>query len=265
LEETSLKEEISLLAQQIISTDKKELSGVLNTARKELNSFSSPVIQRYTEKTTINLENVFNNKADLFLVLPFDKLNSYHDKVLRLLLSAIFIRLINRASYQHLEKEILFLLDEMPQYGKIKKIEDCLLIGRAYGVRIMAISQTLEKLKSAYPASWETFLTSNLKVFFGINDVSTSEYVSKLFGMQTIETMSINRGENKGELNKSSSEGESESHTGRPLFTADEIRQFGPNIACAFLPGEKPLLIKKTKYYQQPHYKGRFDKNPLEG
>jgi type IV secretion system protein VirD4 len=54
------------------------------------------------------------------------------------------------------QHSLLMVIDEMPALGYMKQIEQILTYGRGYGVRLMAISQTIELIKGVYPKSWET-------------------------------------------------------------------------------------------------------------
>ena len=262
VEEDLLEGEIAHMAKPFLGMDQKQIGDILSTVRTSTEIFRSPALSHCTDKTTIDFEKIFEGKADLFIIIPYDKLCDNHSKTIRLLLSAIFLKLVNRKKKP--SKQVLFILDEMPQYGRIQKIEDCLLVGRAYGASILAISQTIESLKSTYPRSWETFLGSSMKVIFGVTDLTTARYVSGLFGKETVKSKSKNKGESTSKRTKSSSEGESINVIARDMFTPDEITRFSNDVVSVFHPGHKPCLLKKIQYFKHKHYKGKFDKNPFE-
>lgn len=117
---------------------------------------------------------------DLFICIPPQKLET-QSRLLRLLTGIVFLEMQNAAGNigQH---SLLMVIDGMPALGYMKQIEQILIYGRGYGVRLMAISQTIELIKGVYPKSWETFFSNQLSVFFGCNDPMTCEFVSKMIG-----------------------------------------------------------------------------------
>ena len=156
----------------------------------------------------------------------------------------------------------------MALLGSIPKVDEALVVGRGYGVKILAVAQNVELIQKFAPHTWQTFLESNLLVFIGPSGLQSSEYVSKLLGQSTIETFSKNKSENqqKGSLKSSSSEnqGESQSYQGRPILTADEVRFLGEDTVISFYKNTRPFLLKKIKYYEHSVWKGKYDSNPLE-
>jgi len=256
----------SRIAASLLTTALEEISGILNTVKNELAFFDSPLMQKITAKTTIDLNKLIQNRADLYLCIPVDKLDSY-GRIIRLIISIVFN--VAQRHENKSKKPVLMVLDEMSLLGYIQKIEDALIVGRGYGVKILAVTQTLELIQSLYSTKWETFLSSHLLVFFGVNDLKGSQYVSKLLGQSTIESFSRNKSESqqKGELRSTKSsenQGESQSYQGRAILTPDEVRFMNEDTVLAFCKGIRPMVFKKVKYYQHPEWKGKYDPNPLE-
>ena len=168
---------------------------------------------------------------------------------------------------------LLFLLDEMPALGRMPQIEHALVYGRGYGVRILAVSQTIEKLRSVYPSSWRTFLSSDLCVFFGSTESEAAGYVSERLGKKTV----LSRGENlshsqsqkeqDGKLTSygsaSEQKGFSFSETQRSLLSPDEVARLKPSVLIAFVSGEPPLFLQRINYLVHPYYYGKYQANSL--
>ena len=254
------------VAASLLSTAPEEISGILNTARNELGIFDSPLMQEVTSSTTIDLNKLILNQADLFLCIPIEKLKAY-SRVIRLIVSMVFI--IAQKNQTCLKKPLLMVLDEMALLGSIPAVEEALVSGRGYGVKILAVAQNLELVQKFSPDTWETFLASNLLVFIGPTGLKSSEYVSKLLGQSTIEAVSNNKGESqqKGQLRTSltsENQGESQSFQGRPMLTSDEVRFLGDDTVIAFYKDLRPILLKKIKYYIHELWQRKFGNNPLE-
>jgi type IV secretion system protein VirD4 len=147
----------------------------------------------------------------------------------------------------------------------MKWVDEALLYGAGYGIHIMGIAQTLEKLQAAYHHSWKTFLSSNLVVMFGTGDIDTAKTVSAMLGQRTIQTSSSSQGESAQTKSGSSSyqEGQSYAYTARPLITPDEVLRLGNEVMLVIAKGHYPIMCGRMDYRTQPEYKGKFEENPF--
>lgn len=252
------------VASALLTTAPEEISGSLNTVRNELGIFDSPLIQKMTAKSTIDFHKIIHNKADLFLCIPLEKLKTY-SRLMRLIISMAFS--IVQKNEQRSPKSLLMVLDEMSLLGAIPAVDEALVAGRGYGVKILAVAQNIELIQKISPEAWETFMESNLLAFIGPSGLKSSEYVSKMLGTSTIETVSKSKGENQQKGSKFSSsenQGESQSYQGRPILTPDEVRYLGEDVVLAFYKGVRPIILKKITYYRHLAWKDKYDPNPLE-
>ncbi len=79
-----------------------------------------------------------------------------------------------------------FLLDEMPSL-RIEMLDTAAPVFRRFGVRLVAITQDLEKLRQAYPDSWRGFIgNSQCVIWMGNDEQDTLEYLCKELGTRTI-------------------------------------------------------------------------------
>jgi len=117
-------------------------------------------------------------------------------------------------------------------------------------VRLWPILQDLTQLKRDYKESWETFLgNAGLTQWFGVNDLTTLEYLSKRLGQTTLDV--INQGEiSRGQALKGFS-GRSVSKQVIELMTPEEIgryfsRQSGRQLVL--WPGSDPIVMQRLNY-----------------
>jgi type IV secretion system protein VirD4 len=256
----------SRLAGSYMSIAEEELSSTLTTAQRHLRFTDTPIMDRVLSHSSINLRDIIDNKADLYLCIPVESLDT-QSRVIKLILTTLFMLI--RTHPKKPQVPILMLLDEFALLGNIPGLEKVFLVGRGYGVKIMAIMQSLEKIKTTYPDSWETILGSNLTIFINSSDNGTQDYISRKIGMMTIETSSRSSGESEqksllARASRSENEGESTQCISRALLTPDEIGILGDEIVIAFLQGKRPMLLKKICYYKDKAWKGKFGVNPLE-
>jgi TraM recognition site of TraD and TraG len=86
---------------------------------------------------------------------------------------------------------VLFVLDEFATLGHMRQIEDAAGQIAGYGVKLWPILQDLGQLKALYRERWETFMgNAGILQFFGNNDLTTLEWISKRIGTTTIQQLS---------------------------------------------------------------------------
>ncbi len=249
----------SRAAARVLSTEPRELSGCMNTARECLSFLDSPSYRHITSKTTIDLEDIFTNKADLFFCIPDDEIESHGHFFIRLVLSLIVHQLKRRDHPP--KKNVLFLLDEMAAIGRIREVKNILLLGRSYGISLMGIAQSIEALKDIYKGEIKTILSSSLVMFLVVRETDDMSYISKRLGHKTVfsESNSTNEGDSKSKKSRT------KSAIRREVLTTDEINDLGKNYVVAFLEEMKPIVFKRLTYFSDKTFQGKFDQNKFHG
>lgn len=190
----------------------------------------------------------------LFLALPDE------DKTFNFLAAifyqCLFDSIIQRCrSYDgdRLAGNVHCFLDEFANVGMIPNFDNLIATIRSRGVSVSVMLQNLAQLKKMYKESWET-ITGNCDstLFLGGSEQSTTEWVSKLLGKETIDTRTTS--ETKG-MNGSWSV--QYQRTGRELLTPDELAQLD-NTQCIYvLRGLRPFKSRKIQPGQTSFRKPR--------
>jgi type IV secretion system protein VirD4 len=100
---------------------------------------------------------------------------------------------------------------------------------------------------------------AGLLQFFGNNDLTTLEYISKRLGRSTI--MTVSKGEISTEQGAGGFTGESAQFQASELMTPDEVGRFfsrQSNAQVLIWPGADPIAIDRVRYYDAPFFKGKF-------
>lgn len=192
---------------------------------------------------TISLNTIGKEKTAVFMIIP-DTHSTFT------FLTSIFYELFFETNiYQadhlpqgHLPIPIQCLMDEFANIGKMPSFEKKIAVMRSRWISTMIIIQNYTQGKSLYKDDWETIVGNcDNFLFLGGNEKSTTEYVSKILGKQTIQTTdtSQTRGRN-GSYSKS------EKHTGRDLLTPDEVARLDTKKCIYILRGIKPFIATKT-------------------
>lgn len=249
----------SRAAAKVLSTEPRELSGCMNTAREALSFLDSPSYRKITSKTNFKVEDIFENKADLFFCIPDDEIESHGHYFIRLVLSLIIHQM--KRLERPPEKNVLFLLDEMAAIGRIREVKNILLLGRSYGISLIGIAQSIESLKDIYPKEIKTILSSSLVMFLGIRETDDMSYVSKRLGHKTVFSESSSKNEGGTKSNESTTK----SAVKREVLTTDEINKLGNQYVVAFIEEMSPIVLKRLSYFSDKTFQGRFDQNKFQG
>lgn len=234
----------------------EEFSAIMSTVQQDLRWLADPLIRKsLTQRDVdfgalkgVNREGRPVKGCIIMVVLPLEYVET-HAAISRLALgSAIWAM-----QRQPLAREkVLFIIDEAAALQKLKRLPNWLATLRKYRAVLWPIFQNIGQIKALYGADWQSFIANcGLRQFLGAADLETAEYVHKLLGEQTTYTTSINP---EGE--------ESHAQTRRALMTVDEVLYFDRDRQIVFNGNHKPMNLIKTRYWERPELRGRYNQNP---
>lgn len=234
----------------------EEFSAVLSTMKQDTNFIEDPIMQQALSGTSADLSALKGTLGGrnikgcaVSVVMPLEYLETH----------AAYARLVTAVALRTMQNgplargRVLFLLDEFPALGPMKRISSGLATLRKYRVWLWPIVQNLGQLKILYGANWQTFISNaGFLQFMGAGDLETAEYVSKYCGEATIEVAQKNPG------------GVSRSLARRQLAMPDEIMCLAEGMQIVSIGNLRPLLLKKTPYWQRggPRH---YNPNPYYG
>ena len=184
-----------------------------------------------------------NGKTAIFLALPDE--DPTFNFLAAIFYQCLFDSIIRRCrTYpgECLATPLHCFLDEFANVGRIPNFDKLVATIRSRKVSVSIILQTIAQLKTMYKDSWETIVGNcDSILFLGGNEQSTTEWLSKLLGKETIDVRTT-----------SDSKGVSGSHTvnyqrtGRELLTPDELAQLDNDKCIYNLRGLHPFLSRKA-------------------
>lgn len=132
--------------------------------------------------------------ATVYLVVSPERMASMRS-VLRVLLGqhlgeAIRVRRIldeGNAEDENLPKKypdwpMMFYLDELPQLGYMRIIEDAVAITRSYRIRLWLFTQDMAQLEEVYP-KWRSLIANcRCQIYFRPNDKTTADHIAERLG-----------------------------------------------------------------------------------
>lgn len=248
-------------ANTLVAMSDKERSSILSTAIVQTDFLDSPSMRDVLSKSDFTLKDLKETPSTVYLSLPAGRMGT-HSRWLRLMI-ALAIEAMERHAKKP-EHPVLIIMDEFHALGPMRVIERAAGLIAGYGVRLWPILQDLTQLKRDYKESWETFLgNAGLTQWFGVNDLTTLDYLSRRLGKTTLEVIS------QGEISRSKA---AEGFSGRSvskqivdLMTTEEIARFfsrQSNRQLVLWPGADPIALERLHYDSDPYLTGKFDPDP---
>lgn len=150
---------------------------------------------------------------------------------------------------------VLACLDEFPVLGYMKQLETASGLIASFGVKLWVILQDWNQGKALYGERWETFAgNAGIMQFFGNNDVTTTEYISKCLGKTQVEV--ARTGEVAQDQQSKGLSGRSEAIELYDLMTSDEIRRyFSRNDSLkrqlVLWAGHHPMILQRVIWHDE--------------
>ncbi|MFC5369828.1 VirD4-like conjugal transfer protein, CD1115 family [Arcanobacterium bovis] len=191
---------------------------------------------------TIELDRIGQEKTALFMIIP--DTHAAFNFLISIFYEQLFetnIYIADHTPNGHLPVHVQCLMDEFANIGQIPSFERKIAVMRSRGISTAIIIQNMAQGKALYKDSWETIVGNcDSFLFLGGTEKSTTEYVSKMLGKQTIA--SLDHSQSKG---RSGSWSESERTLGRELLTPDEIGRLPAKECIYILRGIRPFKSRK--------------------
>jgi len=258
-----ISEAIEAAAADFFDKPSTERGSVLSTARRHTKFLDFPSIQAVLTGHDFDLTDLKTAPGGMtvYLCLP----------AARLATCSRWFRLFVNLALDAMEREaakpkvpVLLCLDEFATLGHMRQIEAAAGQIAGFGVKLWPILQDLTQLKRDYKEGWETFLgNAGVIQFFGNNDTTTLEYISKRLGKTSIM---VNRGaQTTHDQRTKGASGTSWATEVHDLITAEEAgRMFGRDDRLrrqlVIRAGRDPMVIERALYHDDALFAGKYDK-----
>ena len=213
-------------------------------------------------KSDFSLKDLKWEKLSVFLCLPARHMDT-HDRWLRVIINlAVGALEPRRSDPKDKDKPpVLLLLEEFPVLKHMEKLEAAAGQLAGSGVKLWVVVQNLGQLKRHYKDGWETFIANaGVITAFGNADLETLEYITRKLGKVA---MRVERG--SGASSSALLGGArltQEDLREWPLLDTDEAEQQLARERLRLLvlaAGRAPVLLRRTEYWDDPHFAGMFD------
>ena len=236
------------------NTGENTFKSITSTAKTKLQVFEIPSVVKNIGKSDFRALDLVNSDkpVDLYFVIKPKDID-----LLAPLVRIMYIQLTNLLMESLSKKNfnIIFLMDELNAYGRMKPLVKGLGYYAGFGIKMVGIFQGLDQLNSTYDKQGKEVLNGcQIQVFGRPNDEAAPDYISKTLGKETIRVKSRNIGL-KG--------GGNISEQGKDLLSPSEIRLLPDRKAVVITGYKKPLLLDKLYYYEYPELLKRTQHQPV--
>ena len=232
-----------------------ERGSVLSTARRQLKFLDYPGIRDVVRTHDFDLSALKKRATTIYLCLPARHIGTC-SRWLRLFVNLTLQSMEEIRTPPATGRPVLCCLDEFASLGKMQQIEDAAGQIAGFGVKLWPILQDLGQLKSLYGDRWETFMgNAGVLQFFGNNDLTTLEWISKRCDKTSIRSRRDSSIANSQERGGAS--GENWATEIYDLVTPGEAaRLFGrddPLLRQLVIVAGRPPIVLQRAFYDKHH------------
>lgn len=238
-------------ADTFLRKDVKIQSGTLTNLNSQMGVWDSRQLKRYMSKSDFRFEDLKEEIMTVYFCIPPDRLSA-NTRLMRLFFGQAIAAMTRNPKKPF--APVVFFLDEFPQLGRMKPIEEGLAYLAGYGVRLWLFAQDLGQIRSIYGDMTQSILANcAVRTFFGTSDPDTAKMVSEMCGTMTVPVNSFGQSENMNTIGGQGTLNSGIGFSGRPLMTPQEVMSMDrQREQLVFIQGENPILAYKRSYLEQP-------------
>ncbi|MGZ7870448.1 type IV secretory system conjugative DNA transfer family protein (plasmid) [Methylobacterium radiotolerans] len=252
---------------QYIALEPETRNSAVFNVNLSMSLWNNGLISAATETSDFDLRQLRRKPTTIFIGCTIAQLSIFRP-LIRILLQQIHDVLMETIPGKDEPHQVLLMLDEFAQVGRMDSLISKITISAGYGFRMALIVQDLAQLDEIYGKAIRTTTVSgsHIKLFIQINDDETAKYVSGMLGERTVRyTTPLLRG-GQGPF---AARGSQPHLIPRPLRTPLELREMSDRVAILMVRNSRSFEVGKIRHYaDRPYrrlyqaYKGRMPDVP---
>lgn len=259
---------VSRIGAEMADRADKERSGIISSAKTELEAFAVPTIARNTAYSDFRISDLMNHEVpfDLYFVTPPNSVD-ITSTLMKLFINQITFIL---TSHQEINKKgeniafrhrLLIVFDELIAMGRIDLFHRATQYYRGFGIKLLLIIQDMKQLKEVYGENNSFLGNMSTTIYYTTNDVDTARYIEARLGNKTEKIITKSYGAGGFLFRKNVNY--SEQYVKRPLMTTEEIFTMHEKEAIILSAGKRPIRAKQARWYEDDEFKNRFARVPV--
>lgn len=248
---------VSSGAREMLNKSDAERASIISSTLTFLKLYRDPIVAANTREHDFSIQDlIFHEKpVSLYLGIPPSDIGRMMP-LMRLMLQMILSRLTESFQDNEQRRQLLLMLDEFPQFGRLPFFEKALSYSAGYHIRAYLISQDIQQIYKEYGREQSILSNCGIRIAYAPNTLETARHLSESLGSTTLRQKHINYSGKRFEWllhNVSVSEHDIK----RPLLTPDELTRLPNYAALIFKNGIAPIYGRKIYYYSDPVFKER--------
>lgn len=236
----------------------EEFRSILSNVQKATEpwSASSPA-GKLSSSSTFQLTDLVESTGTLYLCVDEDLLDVY-SRWLRVMVGCT-LKTLTRAKANRPKRKVVLMLDEIAVLGRLDVLEKQSGLLRAYCTPVL-IWQNLPQVSKIYRQDAEAFLANaSARLFFGVNDNATADYVAKMLGNTPAESASASTSSSTSSWERRS-QSQSQSDGNYWLLDSAEIQRLPlTKVILKLRNCPFPIFGKRLDYRKVWRWRGLWD------
>lgn len=260
-----VKEYVQSIAISISKSPEKIRGGWAANADGALDLWKDPIVAKTTRTSDFRLRDLqyAKNPVSLFIVIPPNDLARLKPFV-RLFFEQLTDTLTETLPMDKSHHRLLMLMDEFPQFGRMKKIEDSISITAGYDIKWFFIVQGIDQFNRIYGQDNAFLANCHTRLAYRTNDFKNGEFLSKLLGKTTGYKEQEGKSGKKGIVTFFNQGSVSMVEYERDLLTAGEAQQLDAERIVIMNAGMPPVLGHRVHFYKHPEFIAKFKGRAVE-
>jgi len=222
-------------------SESRTRSSIYTGTAANLRTFADPGVAWLTAESDHDPADAGRKPTAIFLLLPDEA--GARRPIASLYVAQAYSALaaMARDSGGRLPVPVWFLMDEFGNIGKLPGIAEKLTVSAGRGIRFLLAVQSMAQIDHVYGPQVREIVTGNCDttLFLRAADDATASAISRKAGTYTVQTMSTQRRPGVALASVSGTE----SATGRPLLTPDEVLRWPLGEALILQAGQYPARL----------------------
>ena len=242
----------------------EELGSVLTTVGRHTAFLDSLPVASSMRASTFDPSELRRGRMTIYLTIPEDQLHTQAG-LLRLWIVSL-LRILTRNGPDECNP-VMFLLDEAGHIGKFQALEDSITLLRGYGIRLFFFYQSVSQVKECFGEAGKFWDNMDTRIYWGLNDYTSAEAVSKQCGTETIVTRTKQRGDShshptgssvgspKQPGNYSTNTSTTTAESARELIKPDEVLRMPSDRVIILHRNLPPIYAQRVISYLDPEFR----------
>lgn len=227
-------------AAELGELDEVIVRGYLAGAQEALSLWRDPLVRAVTSHSDLRPRDFQFSEVtrSFYFVLPPGEIDRL-GPLIRVMSTQLFDALTGDEQEPGRIKRMLFLLDEFPRLGRMKKIQEGLTCGRSCLIKLYIVTQSLTRLmaKDLYGPHQDFVASFETRLFHTPKDAEDARIISELLGGALLPSPN---GRTLAAM-----------EYGKPLLTPGELLGFPDDELLLLQRGHLPVRAKKLRYHEE--------------